>query len=148
MDFDTGFSIASERTGQILNEEDSKRLAALAELLRKSGVDVQIEQLADSGIRQTLDECQTRNAELIIVGSQHHSALYHLVVGSPEDEVLRTAHSPVLVVPAAPVRQDLARRENHAPSHRLRSAISLFPTFLSVVFRKCFFCLPAISTGA
>ena len=75
MDFDTGFSIASERTGQILNEEDSKRLAALAELLRKSGVDVQIEQLADSGIRQTSDECQTRNAELIIVDSQHHSAL-------------------------------------------------------------------------
>ena len=56
MDFDTGFSIASERTGQILNEEDSKRLAALAELLRKSGVDVQIEQLADSDIRQALDE--------------------------------------------------------------------------------------------
>ena len=56
MDFDTGSSIASERTGQILNEEDPKRLAALAELLRKSGVDVQIEQLADSDIRQALDE--------------------------------------------------------------------------------------------
>lgn len=104
MDFDTGSSIASEKTGQVLNEEDYKRLAALADLLRKSGMDVQIEQLADADIRKALDECQSRNAELIIVGSQHHSALCHLVVGSPEDEVLKTAYSLVLVVPAAPVR--------------------------------------------
>ncbi len=46
-----------------------------------------------------LKEADNLKAELIIIGSHGHGAVYHLLVGSVSEHVLRKAKCPILVVP-------------------------------------------------
>jgi nucleotide-binding universal stress UspA family protein len=78
---------------------DTERLTELQESLAKFGVKATTRQLQGSTIDAVLDECQRLNADLIIVGSHKHGALYNLFVGSVTADVLKRTHCPVLVVP-------------------------------------------------
>ena len=51
-------------------------------------------------IEKILDEAATHSADLIVMGSHGHGALYELLVGSVTAGVLQAAQCPVLVVPA------------------------------------------------
>lgn len=46
-----------------------------------------------------LEQATTRKADVIVLGSHGHTALYDLVVGSTTHAVLRKASCPVLIVP-------------------------------------------------
>lgn len=46
-----------------------------------------------------LDVCDSWKADMIIMGSHGHGALYNLLVGSVTEGVLKSAKCPVLVVP-------------------------------------------------
>ena len=50
-------------------------------------------------IEKILHEAETHGAELIVMGSHGHGALYELLVGSVTAGVLKGAMCPVLVVP-------------------------------------------------
>lgn len=67
--------------------------------LVKMGVRATAQQLTGASVETVLAETRKLGADLIILGSHHHSALYHLFVGSMTHDVLRRAHCPVLVVP-------------------------------------------------
>jgi nucleotide-binding universal stress UspA family protein len=47
-----------------------------------------------------VEECGRLNADLIVIGSHGHGALYRILVGSVAETVLRQAPCPVLVIPA------------------------------------------------
>ena len=47
-----------------------------------------------------LEEAERLEAEVIIMGSHGHGALYDLIVGSVTEGVLRKAKCPVLVLPS------------------------------------------------
>lgn len=79
-------------------------LKALADGLTKKGVDVLVEQLVDADISKVLEACGNWTADLVIVGSHHHGALYNWFMGSFTSDVLKHAHCPVLVVPATPAQ--------------------------------------------
>lgn len=49
-----------------------------------------------------LKKLETLNADLVIMGTHHHSALYNLFIGSVTADILGRAPCPVLVVPHAP----------------------------------------------
>ncbi len=51
-------------------------------------------------IEKILHEATTHGADLIVMGSHGHGALYELLVGSVTSGVLKKAKCPVLVVPA------------------------------------------------
>jgi nucleotide-binding universal stress UspA family protein len=51
-------------------------------------------------IAKILEQAAEKNAELIVVGSHGHGALYHLLVGSVTAGVLKGATCPVLIVPS------------------------------------------------
>lgn len=51
-------------------------------------------------LRNILDTCKQENADLIVLGSHGHGALYNLLAGSIASGVLRSAEKPVLVVPS------------------------------------------------
>ena len=51
-------------------------------------------------IEKILHEAASQNADLIVMGSHGHGALYELLVGSVTSGVLHGAKCPVLVVPA------------------------------------------------
>ncbi len=65
-----------------------------------TGVAVTVRQLGDATMEKILEEGARLSASIIVVGSHHHSALYHLFIGSFTHDLLKLATCPVLVVPA------------------------------------------------
>lgn len=82
-----------------LIEADAKKLQEMEESLAKFGVKVSSHQLYGATVDSVLGECKRLNADLIIVGSHSHGALYNLFVGSVCADVLKHTECPVLVIP-------------------------------------------------
>lgn len=81
-------------------KEQAEQLLEIRDTLIKYGVKARVEQLEDARVAAVLAETKRLNADLIILGSHHHSKIYHLLVGSEAADVLKHAHCPVLVVPS------------------------------------------------
>lgn len=79
---------------------DHETLLDCQALLKVAGVDVMVEQIVDGGVDRILEDCRRWDAELIILGSHHHSVLYNLFIGSFTKDISKRAHCPVLVVSA------------------------------------------------
>jgi nucleotide-binding universal stress UspA family protein len=79
---------------------DHQQLLAHRDSLAKAGIHVVAEQLLDGGVDKILKDSLRWDAELIIIGSHHHSPLYNLFIGSLTKDITKRAHCPVLVVPA------------------------------------------------
>jgi nucleotide-binding universal stress UspA family protein len=81
---------------------DHEKLMDCRATLALAGVDVVAEQILDGGVDRILEDSRRWDAELIILGSHHHSPLYRLFIRRMTDDVSKRAHCPVLVVPADP----------------------------------------------
>jgi nucleotide-binding universal stress UspA family protein len=75
------------------------QLLEMRDSLVKFGVRASVQQLAGASVDTVLAEAEKWHADLIILGSHHHSTIYDLLVGSVTHDVLKHAHCPVLVVP-------------------------------------------------
>jgi len=80
-------------------EADFNKLLDLRDSLAGSGVNVVVQQLEQGGVGKLLDQCHALETDLIVMGSHHHSALYHLIVGTFTSDVIKQATCPVMVVP-------------------------------------------------
>lgn len=76
-----------------------KRLARICKRLDEQGVQVIVEQLQGIPIEKILHECQSLHADLIVMGTHHHSLLHQLLHGSMSHEVLSHSDCPMLIVP-------------------------------------------------
>ncbi len=76
------------------------RLRELRDSLISAGVNATEMQIQGSTVDQILARTKELQADLIILGSHGHGALYNLIVGSVTHDVIRHAPCPVLVVPA------------------------------------------------
>jgi nucleotide-binding universal stress UspA family protein len=81
-------------------KQDADRLRELEDSLKKFGVQAAARQIHGNSIESLLEECEKVQADMIIVGSHRHGAIYELLVGSITASVLKRAKCPVLVVPA------------------------------------------------
>ncbi len=91
--------IMQDPSPEVLHHQ-TEQLFELRDSLIKFGVRASVEQLGDASVAAVLAETRRRNADLIILGSHHHSTIYHLLVGNVTADVLQGAHCPVLVVPS------------------------------------------------
>jgi nucleotide-binding universal stress UspA family protein len=82
-------------------EADYNQLLGLRDSLAASGVQVSAQLLEQADIGKVLDVCHNLEAELIVVGTHHHSTLYQFFIGTYTADVLKRAKCPVLVVPPA-----------------------------------------------
>lgn len=89
---------SAERTKETI-EADFAKLGILAKPLTENGIKVSMLELPELSAEQIAETAKRHEADLIIVGSQHHSAFYSLIVGSVTSDVLKSATCPVLVVP-------------------------------------------------
>ena len=80
-------------------EQDNQQLQDLCKSLTGGGVKASAQQLQASHVDDILKECRRLNADLIVVGSHHHGALYDLIIGGVTKDVLKQAFCPVLVIP-------------------------------------------------
>jgi nucleotide-binding universal stress UspA family protein len=77
---------------------DQRRLEALKQKL--GAADVLALQVQGSTPEEILKLAREHGADLIVIGSHGHGALYHLFVGSVANAVLKDAACPVMVVPS------------------------------------------------
>ena len=73
----------------------------LLDELKKSltGIDVLALQVQGAAADTIISESARQGADLIVMGSHGHGALYHLLAGSATKGVLKAATCPVLIVP-------------------------------------------------
>lgn len=81
---------------------EHRRLQEYEGRFRDIGVDVKSLLVQGPTVEKILEEALALEAELLVMGSHGHGAIYGLVVGSVAEDVLRKAKQAVLVIPAAP----------------------------------------------
>ncbi len=79
--------------------EDRDDIIALRDRLKAGGIVAHALVVQGPTVRKIVEEAERLRADLVVIGSHGHGALYDLVLGSVSDGVIRKAPCPVLVVP-------------------------------------------------
>lgn len=82
------------------DEKQKSQLDAVADELRQRGLRVTATEREGAVVEEILRAAEEISAELIVMGSHGHGAVYHLLVGSVTEGVLQAGKRPVLLVPA------------------------------------------------
>lgn len=82
--------------------EDRHEIVELRDRMKTSGIQVQALVVQGPTIQKILEETHRLPADLVVIGTHGHGALYDLVLGSVSDGVVRKSPCPVLVVPRDP----------------------------------------------
>lgn len=99
--YETGPETVREHVAADLREEH-RELQVLADSLRERGLRAHAVSVQGSTVEAILERAARIHADLIILGSHGHGALYRALVGSVSEGVLRGATCPVLLIPAKP----------------------------------------------
>ena len=86
---------------QTIPESDSQKsqLVQWQKEIEQTGIKVTMHQPTGAVAEEILNQADALNADLIVMGRHGHGAMYHLLVGSATEGVLRHATRPVLLVP-------------------------------------------------
>ncbi len=82
-----------------VDEVQQSKLAHWQEEIAQFGVKVTLREPTGAVVEQILDEADVVNADLIVMGTHGHSAMYNLLVGGVTKGVLKHSARPVLLVP-------------------------------------------------
>src|SRR5690606_3611221 len=95
---ETGFTYLPELEETALNEE-AEQMSQLKEEIESQGI--LCEAIVKQGIPADIifQEAKDLNADLIVIGSLGHNALYNMFIGSVASDVIKHSSVPLLVVP-------------------------------------------------
>lgn len=79
---------------------ESEKMLTIAAKLSAGGIDTTVIIAQNDEAAAIIEECEKQNADMIMLGSHGHGALFHLLVGSVSEEVIRRASCPVIIVPS------------------------------------------------
>jgi nucleotide-binding universal stress UspA family protein len=82
-----------------LSDAEAAKLLTITEKLQSSGIDTTIIMAHNDEIDAIIDESNKNNVDMIMLGSHGHGALYHLMIGSVSEGVIRRSTCPVIIVP-------------------------------------------------
>ncbi len=82
-----------------VDEAQQSKLAHWQEEIAQFGVKVTLREPTGAVVEEILDEADVVNADLIVMGTHGHSAMYNLLVGGVTKGVLKHSARPVLLVP-------------------------------------------------
>ena len=82
-----------------VDEDEQSKLTHWQDKIAQSGVKVTLHEPTGAVVEEILNEADGVNADLIVVGTHGHGAMYNLLVGSVTKGVLRRSTRPVLLVP-------------------------------------------------
>lgn len=89
------------------------KLRELVATLQDMGIEAQHLLVSGPAVDRVLDLADEKNADMIVLGSHGHGALYKLLVGTISEGVLRRSHRPVLLVPSQPKEARAQADETH-----------------------------------
>jgi nucleotide-binding universal stress UspA family protein len=98
--FEAGPDSVRRQVAQTLREEH-KNLEVIAQRLAEANVRATSIMVQGPTSETILEHTRRFRADLVVLGSHGHGALYHLLAGSVAEEVLRKSSVPVLIVPSA-----------------------------------------------
>jgi nucleotide-binding universal stress UspA family protein len=78
---------------------ESAKLLTIATKLRMNGIDTTAIIAQNNEVTAIIEESEKNGADMIMLGSHGHGALFHLLVGSVSEGVIRQASCPVIIVP-------------------------------------------------
>jgi nucleotide-binding universal stress UspA family protein len=82
------------------SESQKSQLAQWEKEIAQAGLKVTLHQPTGAVAEEILNQADAINADLIVMGTHGHGAMYHLLVGSATEGVLKHAIRPVLLVPS------------------------------------------------
>ena len=100
--YDAGPEVVRTQVAEELRREH-REVQALAANLRDKGVEATALLVRGPTVETTLKEADSLDAELIVVGTHGHGAVYDVLIGSYSAGIIRRSRLPVLVVP---IRED------------------------------------------
>lgn len=96
--FEVGPQYVRDHRADALRSEH-RHIQALADMARAQGVETLGRLVQGHTVDTLLSEAAELPADLIVVGSRGHGALYKAFMGSVSDGLLRSGRFPILVVP-------------------------------------------------
>lgn len=96
--FSTGPQYIRDHRADVLRQEHND-LQRMAEDARAKGADAEALLIQGPTTESILDQAARLKADVIIMGSHGHSALYRAFVGSVSEQVIDQSRIPVLIVP-------------------------------------------------
>ena len=81
------------------DEGEKSKLAQWQREIAQSGVKVALHQPTGAVAEEILNQADVLNADLIVMGTHGHGAMYNLLVGRATKGVLKHSRRPVLLVP-------------------------------------------------
>ena len=72
----------------------------LRDELRRDGIDAHSLVIQGTAAEKILQKAEELAADLLVIGTHGHGAVYHLLLGSVGEAVLKRARCPILVVPS------------------------------------------------
>ncbi|WP_395751332.1 universal stress protein [Prosthecobacter sp.] len=86
-------------------EARQKELSIMRDALAKEGVHASAQVFG--GLLQVtlLEQIGRIDPDVIVMGSHGHGSLYHLIVGSVTEGIIRNAQRPVVIIPSVPAPQ-------------------------------------------
>jgi nucleotide-binding universal stress UspA family protein len=82
------------------DEGQTSKLAKWQEEIARDGIKVSLHEPTGIVAEEILNQANELNADLIVMGTHGHGAMYNLLVGSATKGVLKHSSPPVLLVPA------------------------------------------------
>jgi nucleotide-binding universal stress UspA family protein len=82
-----------------VDEDEQSKLTHWQEKIAQSGVKVTLHEPTGAVVEEILNEADVANADLIVMGTHGHGAMYNLLVGGVTKGVLKRSTRPVLLVP-------------------------------------------------
>jgi nucleotide-binding universal stress UspA family protein len=104
----------------------------LLDSLIQRGINATALQFEGPVVGTVLEETQKLNADLVIMGSHHHHAIYNFFVGSVAAELLKRLPFPVLVVPTdVPEKVDITAPKESYSAEEVRQKQAVMPPVLA-----------------
>ena len=82
-----------------VDEDEQSKLTHWQDKIAQSGVKVTLHQPTGAVVEEILNEADVANADLVVMGTHGHGAMYNLLVGGVTKGVLKRSTRPVLLVP-------------------------------------------------
>ena len=87
------------------DEGQTSKLAKWQEEIARDGIKVSLHEPAGVVAEEILNQADALDADLIVMGTHGHGAMYNLLVGSTTKGVLKHSTCPVLLVPVQNLRK-------------------------------------------
>jgi nucleotide-binding universal stress UspA family protein len=96
--YDAGPEVVRTQVAEELRREH-RGVQALAAKLRAEGMDATALLIRGPTVETTLKEADNLKADLVVVGTHGHGAVYDVLIGSYSAGIIRRSKLPVLVIP-------------------------------------------------